>query len=44
MVEALDHPIFFAVAITLVVFGMASIFRWGLKAMGMPGPANVFGG
>ena len=33
MREALDHPIFFVVLMTVAVFCMASIFRWGGKAL-----------
>ena len=42
--ESLDHPIFFVVVVTVAVFCMASIFRWGAKAAGWPGAATVFGG
>lgn len=44
MREALDHPIFFVVLMTVAVFCMASIFRWGGKALNVPGVATVFGG
>lgn len=44
MREALDHPIFFLVVVTVGVFAMASVFRWGFKAANLPGPAAVFGG
>ena len=42
--ESLDHPIMFAVLITLVVFSLAAIIRWMAKAQDMPGLANMFGG
>lgn len=44
MREALDHPIFFLVLVTIGVFAMAAIFRWGLKAAGFGGGAAMFGG
>lgn len=44
MREALDHPIFFLVLVTIGVFAMAAVFRWGLKAANLPGAAAVFGG
>lgn len=44
MREALDHPIFFLVLVTIGVFSLAAIFRWGLKAAGYGGGAAVFGG
>lgn len=42
--DALDHPIFFAIVMTIVVFSLAAILRWGFKAAHLPGPAAVFGG
>ena len=42
--ESLDHPIMFAVLITIVVFSLAAIIRWAAKAQNMPGLANMFGG
>lgn len=42
--KKLDHPIVFAFAITLVVFGMASVLSWGLVKVGATGPLGVFKG
>jgi hypothetical protein len=42
MRDALDHPVFFAVVITVVVVSLSAIFSWGFKAMNMPGPAGLF--
>jgi hypothetical protein len=42
--EALDHPIFFLIVMTIGVFALAAVFRWGLKAAGLPGGAAMFGG
>lgn len=39
-----DKPIVFALAITLVVLGMASILSWGAKAAGFTGPLGVLKG
>lgn len=44
MREALDHPIMFLVLVTIGVFSLAAIFRWGLKAGNFGGGAAVFGG
>lgn len=40
--DSLDHPVFFVILLTVAVSCMAVIFSWGLKAAGLPGPANVF--
>lgn len=40
--EALDHPIFFSLVITLVVVAWMAIFTWGFKAANLPGPAALF--
>lgn len=42
VVEALDHPIFFSIVITLVVVAWMALFTWGFKAMNLPGPAALF--
>lgn len=42
--KKLDKPIVFALAITLVVFGMASILSWGLMAVKATGPLGVLKG
>lgn len=42
--DSLDHPIFFAVVLTIVVFSLAAVFSWGFKAANLPGPAAIFGG
>jgi hypothetical protein len=41
-IEALDHPIFFSLVVTLVVVAWMAIFTWGFKAMNLPGPAALF--
>lgn len=38
---ALDHPIFFTLAITLAVVGWMSLLTWGFKAAHLPGPAGL---
>lgn len=40
--DALDHPIFFSLVITLVVVAWLAIFTWAFKAMNLPGPAHLF--
>jgi hypothetical protein len=40
--DALDHPVFFVIVLTIAVSCMAVVASWGLKAAGLPGPANVF--
>jgi hypothetical protein len=42
--DALDHPIFFVVVLTVCVMCFSAIVAWALKAAGLPGPANIFGG
>lgn len=42
VLEALDHPIFFSLLITLVVVCWMAFFTWGFKAIGWPGPAALF--
>jgi heme/copper-type cytochrome/quinol oxidase subunit 2 len=42
LVDALDHPIFFSLVITLVVVAWMAIFTWAFKAMNLPGPAHLF--
>jgi hypothetical protein len=37
LLDALDHPVMFAFAITLVVLGFATLITYGGKAAGMPG-------
>lgn len=44
MTEALDHPIFFVLIMTVAVFCTAAVIRWGLKAGNFGGGAAVFGG
>lgn len=41
LADALDHPIFFTLVITIVVVAWMSIFTWAFKAMGLPGPAAL---
>jgi hypothetical protein len=40
--EALDHPIFFSLVVTLVVVAWMAIFTWGFKAAGLPGASHLF--
>ncbi len=40
----LDHPIVFALSITLVVVGMISVLSWLFMAMGWTGPLSVLKG
>jgi hypothetical protein len=42
LATALDHPIFFVLLMTLLVFSTAAIFAWGAKAAGLPGLAAIF--
>jgi hypothetical protein len=44
LLNALDHPVFFAIVMTIVVFSLAAVFSWGFKAANLPGPAAIFGG
>lgn len=41
LVDALDHPIFFLLVISIGVVCMLSILTWGAKAAGLPGPASL---
>lgn len=40
--DALDHPVLFSFAITLVVVAWMAIFTWLFKALNWPGPAALF--
>lgn len=42
MRDALDHPVFFVIVMTVAVVSLAAIFSWGFKAAGLPGPAHLF--
>lgn len=42
LVEELDHPIPFVLAITIAVMCMSALLTWGFKAAGLPGPAALF--
>lgn len=42
LAEALDHPIFFSIVITMVVVAWMAVATWGFKAAGLPGPAALF--
>lgn len=42
LADALDHPIFFSLAVTLVVVAWMAILTWGAKAANLPGPAALF--
>lgn len=39
-----DHPIVFALSITLVVVGMISVLSWLFMALGWSGPLSVLKG
>jgi hypothetical protein len=39
--DALDHPVFFLLVLTIGVICMTKIFGWGLKAAGYSGPASL---
>jgi hypothetical protein len=39
-----DKPIVFAVAITLVVVGMISVWSWAAVSLHMPGPLSALKG
>jgi len=39
-----DHPIVFALTITLVVIGMLCVFSWVFAALGWSGPLSVVKG
>ncbi len=39
--DALDHPLFFLLVITLGVMAMSSLLTWGAKATGYHGVAAV---
>ena len=40
----LDHPVIFAISITLVVVGTISVLSWGFSALGWTGPLQVLKG
>lgn len=40
--EALDHPIFFSLVLTIVIVAWMAIFTWAFKAANLPGPAALF--
>ena len=42
LADALDHPIFFTLVITLVVVAWMAILSWLFKAANLPGPAALF--
>jgi hypothetical protein len=42
--EKFDHPIVFALAITLVVVGTIAVLSWAFSAMGWTGPLSVLKG
>ncbi len=44
VLEALDHPVFFLVVITIGVMSLMAIFKWAGKATGLQGLAAVAGG
>lgn len=41
VMDALDHPIFFLVVISIGVVCMLSILTWGAKAAGLPGLSSL---
>lgn len=42
LLDALDHPIFFTLVITVVVVCWMALFTWMFKAANLPGPAALF--
>lgn len=42
--EKFDHPLVFAVSITLVVVGMISLMSWAFSSLGWTGPLQVLKG
>lgn len=42
LAEALDHPIFFLLVVSIGVVSMLSLMTWGAKAANLPGPAALF--
>lgn len=42
--EDLDHPVVFLFAVTLGVFALGAIIKWGMKATNFGGGAALFGG
>lgn len=40
----LDHPIVFAISVTLVVVGTISVMSWAFAALGWNGPLQVLKG
>lgn len=42
LAEALDHPIFFSLVITLVVVAWMAVLTWAFKAANLPGAAALF--
>lgn len=41
LVDALDHPIFFLLVISIGVVSFLAILSWGAKAANLPGPAML---
>jgi hypothetical protein len=42
--EKFDHPLIFALTITLVVVGTISVLSWAFNALGWQGPLSVLKG
>lgn len=42
--EKLDHPIVFAISVTLVVVGTISVLSWAFSSLGWNGPLSVLKG
>lgn len=42
ILDDLDHPIMFVLAITLAVCATKALIHWGLLAAQMPGSAKLF--
>lgn len=42
--EKLDHPVIFAISVTLVVVGTIAVMSWGFNALGWNGPLQVLKG
>lgn len=43
-IEKLDHPLIFAITITLIVVGTIAVFSWLFMSLGWVGPLSVLKG
>jgi hypothetical protein len=42
IVDLADHPLLFALSITLMVIAMSALLYWLFERLGLPGPATLF--